>query len=129
MQRLASCCCGQLQLTCTGDPIRISVCHCHACQQRTGSAFGVQARFPAANVTVRGEATTYVRTGDDGYRISFRFCPTCGSTVYYTADYLDGAIAISVGSFADNTFPPPRVEVYTHRRHPWLSLAGTKQED
>ena len=42
--RDASCSCGQLHLTCEGEPVRISVCHCLACQQRTGSAFGVQAR-------------------------------------------------------------------------------------
>lgn len=42
----ASCNCGQLSLSVSGDPIRVSVCHCNACQKRTGSAFGVQARYP-----------------------------------------------------------------------------------
>ncbi|MCZ6616567.1 MAG: aldehyde-activating protein, partial [Gammaproteobacteria bacterium] len=43
--RRAACSCGNLRLTARGDPIRVSVCHCHACQRRTGSVFGVQARF------------------------------------------------------------------------------------
>jgi hypothetical protein len=46
----ACCSCGQLQVTTTGEPVRISVCHCLACQRRTGSAFGVQARFRYAVV-------------------------------------------------------------------------------
>ena len=48
----ASCGCGQLQLACEGEPVRISMCHCLACQRRTGSVFGVQARFPRDQVTV-----------------------------------------------------------------------------
>jgi hypothetical protein len=39
--RKASCVCGQLSLAVDGDPVRIAICHCHACQQRTGSVFGM----------------------------------------------------------------------------------------
>lgn len=38
--RKASCVCGQFSLMIRGDPVRISMCHCYACQQRTGSVFG-----------------------------------------------------------------------------------------
>ena len=30
---------GQLTASCTGEPVRVSVCHCLDCQKRTGSAF------------------------------------------------------------------------------------------
>ena len=40
------------------------MCHCLACQKRTGSAFGLQARWPADRVTIEGDARTYQRTGD-----------------------------------------------------------------
>ncbi|HEX9905358.1 MAG TPA: aldehyde-activating protein, partial [Propylenella sp.] len=33
--RRASCSCGQLSVTCEGEPVRISMCHCLACQRRT----------------------------------------------------------------------------------------------
>ena len=59
--RHAACSCGALKLTTTGEPIRVSVCHCLACQRRTGSAFGYQARFPRDRVEVRRVAA---RTGD-----------------------------------------------------------------
>ncbi|MGH6929236.1 MAG: GFA family protein, partial [Dongiaceae bacterium] len=74
--RLASCSCGQLRLTCTGEPVRISLCYCLECQRRTGSVFGMQARFPRAQVAaVEGRATQYVRAGDSGEPITFHFCP------------------------------------------------------
>ena len=41
--REAACHCGQLRLEVTGDPFAVSICHCLACQRRTGSAFGMQA--------------------------------------------------------------------------------------
>ena len=67
--REASCSCGQLRLTVEGDPVRISMCHCLACQRRTGSAFGMQARWPKEQVevpglTVRAAATAIVYLGE-----------------------------------------------------------------
>ena len=118
--REASCSCGQLRIRCTGEPVRVSVCHCLACQKRTGSAFGVQARFPTAKTQTFGAANTWVRVGDEGNRITHYFCPTCGSTVYYHLE--PELMGVPVGAFADPSFPPPRIEVYESRRHPWVGL-------
>jgi hypothetical protein len=106
-------------LVCREEPIRVSVCHCIACQQRTGSAFGVQARFRAADVDVEGNATAFIRVADTGNKVTFHFCPTCGTTVYWS---LDEFIAIAVGAFADPKFPEPRFSVYEARQHSWLRL-------
>jgi hypothetical protein len=122
MKRTASCSCGQLEVTCADEPVRISVCHCYACQKRTGSTFGAQARFPKDKVTIRGSATSYVRMGDSGMKIDFRFCPTCGSTVYYTIDAQPDLVAVAVGNFADREFPEPGFAVYEARRHPWVKI-------
>jgi len=126
--RTASCSCGQLQVRVTSDPLRVSVCHCLACQRRTGSVFGVQARFALSAVTVTGAANEYVRIGDEGSRITFRFCPECGTTVLYTIDRLQDVVAIPVGAFADPTFPGPMYSVYEHRKHGWVSMpAGVER--
>ncbi len=99
--------------------MRVSVCHCLACQQRTGSAFGVQARFPRERVACFGAATEFVRTGDSGGRATFRFCPTCGAAVFWELDSLPGFVSVAVGAFADPGFPAPKVSIYEVRRHPW----------
>lgn len=117
--RRASCTCGQLSVTCEGDPARVSICHCLACQQRTGSAFGVQARFAREHVTVSGVATEFVRAGDSGGRATFRFCPTCGATVFWDHNELPGFVTVAVGAFADPGFMTPQVSVYEERRHAW----------
>ena len=84
--RVAACSCGQLRLTAEGEPVRISICHCRACQRRTGSAFGVQARFPASGVEIAGRRTEYARISDHGETRTFSFCPDCGATVFYTTE-------------------------------------------
>ncbi len=118
--RIASCSCGQLSARASGDPVRISICHCLACQRRTGSPFSQQARFPRAAVTVEGQASEFVLTGDEGGKATFRFCPHCGATVYYEADRLEGWVSIPVGAFADPGFPAPTVSVYETRMHGWV---------
>jgi hypothetical protein len=82
--RTATCSCGQLRVACDGEPVRVSMCHCLECQKRTGAPFGAQARFDRTQVTTEGAAREFERIGDEGNRITFRFCPTCGSTVYWT---------------------------------------------
>ena len=124
IQRTASCSCGQLQATVSSDPVRISVCHCLACQRRTGSVFGAQARFAQEAVAVSGRSREVARVGDEGSRSSFHFCPDCGATVYYTMSGLAGFVAIPVGAFADPSFPAPSVSVYEERMHPWVRLSG-----
>jgi hypothetical protein len=120
--RTARCSCGQLSVTCSGEPIRTSICHCWECQRRTGSAFGAQARWTTENVVAEGRATEWVRIGDDGGRITFRFCPVCGSTVYYDIDTMPGMIAVPIGGFADTNLPKPVYSVYGTRKHPWVKL-------
>jgi hypothetical protein len=126
--RTASCVCGQLRLTCQGEPVRISVCHCSACQKRTGSAFGFQARFPRSQVTsIIGDETQFVRTGDSGKLITSHFCPHCGSTVYWELGIAPDLIAVAVGAFADPGFPAPRHSVYEARRHSWTMFAHDQE--
>lgn len=121
-QRTASCSCGQLQAHVTADPLRVSVCHCLACQRRTGSVFGAQARFAMEAVTLSGNSREFVRVGDEGTRITFHFCPDCGATLYYPLP--DGFVAIPVGAFADPAFPAPSVSVYEERMHSWVQIPG-----
>ncbi|NLX56177.1 MAG: GFA family protein [Planctomycetaceae bacterium] len=128
--RQAACTCGQLTATTATEPGRISICHCLACQWRTGSVFSAQARFPADSVTISGPSTTFVRVGDTGGRARFHFCPVCGDTVYYVIEAQPELVAIPIGAFADPEFSPPFVSVYEERMHRWLQLPeGIERHD
>jgi hypothetical protein len=118
--RRASCSCGQLSAQVSGDPVRVSICHCLNCQRRTGGPFAQQARFPRENVLIQGRSTEYAITGDSGSRARFHFCPQCGATVWYAAEGLEDFIMIPVGAFAEPGFPAPTVSVYEERMHGWV---------
>jgi len=121
--RRAQCLCGQLSATCTGEPVRISVCHCLDCKRRTGSAFSYNARFAEGDVSIEGRAKQFTRTGDQGGRIIYNFCPECGASVHYRIDTQPGVIAIPVGAFADPSFPPPFQSFYhDSRRCDWVEI-------
>jgi hypothetical protein len=120
--RQAACSCEQLRLTADGEPVRISMCHCLACQRRTGSLFSAQARFDAERVRTDGRHSEYVRVSDAGETRIFCFCPECGATVFYKDPAAPDLIAVPVGAFADPTFPAPTVSVWESRRHPWIQL-------
>ena len=130
LSRTATCSCGQLGIEVQGEPSGVGVCHCLACQRRTGSVFAALASF-AAPYKVFGTATEYVRVGDQGASFTFRFCPICGTTVFHTEDgYEQTRVSVAVGAFADPAFPPPQDSVYDRRRHPWVRLpAATKTHD
>ena len=124
--RTASCSCGQLRITVEGEPRGVGVCHCLACQRRTGSVFAALARF-SAPFEVSGVATEYVRTGDQGARFRFRFCPICGTTVFHTEEGHESWVSVAIGAFAEPSFPAPRVSIYDSRRHSWVQMPpGTK---
>ena len=122
--RRASCACGQLTIDCTGDPVRVSVCHCLDCQRRSGSAFAVQARFPADRVSVSGPSKQWTRIADSGGRSVNNFCPECGSTLFYSSRPHRDLVAVPVGAFADPNFPSPGFSVYERRQHGWVAIVG-----
>src|ERR1700729_1337187 len=97
--RTACCSCGQLRIEVNGEPLGVGVCHCLACQRRTGSVFAALASF-AAPYKVYGAATEYVRVGDQGARFRFRFCPVCGTTLFHTEEgyeHLSVSVAVEIG--------------------------------
>lgn len=126
--RTAACRCGRLQVRCLGEPVRVSVCHCLACQRRSGSAFAVQARWPDAQVRVTGSYREYAEAGDSGTIATFRFCPDCGATVAYRSVGVPGFTIVAVGAFADPAFPSPTVSVFEERRHGWVAITGDAVE-
>ena len=118
--RTATCACAQLRVICSGEPDKVSLCHCLECQKRTGSTYGIGAFFPRKQVEASGAFRTYRRGGDSGFAVSFHFCPDCGSTVFWEPERRPDVVAVAVGSFADPTFPAPSQSVYNERRHPWV---------
>jgi Glutathione-dependent formaldehyde-activating enzyme len=89
----------------------------------------MQAAFKPDQVKVVGRFSDFARISDESDRKEhvFHFCPECGSQVFYTEPTEPDLIVVSVGSFADPSFPPPTESGYDFRRHPWVELPESIQ--
>src|SRR3954470_7195659 len=101
----AACSCGQLHVLLAEEPYLVSSCHCLACQRRTGALFGANSFFKKAQSTVQGESQSFRRQAESGNWLDFRFCPRCGSTVFWYPESAPETICIATGTFADPAFP------------------------
>ena len=123
MERTACCHCGSLRATVGGEPTVVNVCHCKACQRRTGAVMHSGVYFNKSQVRIEGPEKIYTRDVEGVRRkISFHFCPTCGSSVYWHLDLRPDHYGIAVGAFADPDFPPPTLSVWEQTKHSWINL-------
>lgn len=122
MTRIARCSCGSLTAEVTGEPPRVSICHCMKCQRRTGSAFGVVVFFPKEQVRTDGPSKVYMRRTDSGRKVEFHFCPECGTSVFWYAEFRPDHVGIAFGAFADTSMPWPTASVWETTRHPWMTF-------
>jgi hypothetical protein len=121
MRRTATCACGNLSMSCEGEPTKVSLCHCLDCQRRTGSTYGIAAFFRRSDVNTKGEDRIFTRTSDSGSSVEHHFCPRCGCTVFWYPQRMPDLVAVGVGSFADPAFPAPSQAVFSRSRHHWVA--------
>lgn len=121
MKRTASCQCGQLAITCDSEPVQTIMCHCQACQRRSGSAFVLGSWFERSTTSASGEEKLFRRTGDQGGESVYHFCPNCGTSVYWEAPAVfPELLSIAVGCFTDPNFPAPTFSLYAEHRFNWV---------
>ena len=121
--RIATCACGAISAAADGEPDVVSLCHCLACQRRTGSPFGVGVYFKREAVKLAGAPKAFVREiAGTNRKVTNSFCPNCGGTVYWTADLRPQHIGIALGSFADPSFKRPTRVVWAQHSHPWIAF-------
>lgn len=140
MERVAECACGRFKVRVTGNPTRVMACHCDFCLKRSGGAYPIAAWFDRDQLLeVTGKSSVYNGLeldgvgGAGGQGTSYHFCPTCGSTVYWTfdtipdsfpeeyAETLARVFAVAVGNFVDPDFPPPEAHFFPELRPKWLT--------
>jgi hypothetical protein len=129
LERIAQCQCGGLQVRVASEPVRVLVCHCHGCQRRTGSAFGLSAYFPKSDAVISGRSSAWSRTGATGKEFAAYFCPTCGTSLYWFLAADPDMIGIAAGAFADANFPGPSASYWEDRAHPWVHIDGASMRE
>ena len=114
--------CRQLQIMTTGEPYAVVMCHCRGCQQRTGAPFGVGAYFKLDDCNIVGTSNQYLRKGASGSPFENRFCPRCGTTVYWLTPFHPDGVGIAAGCFEGDDLPAPSRSIWESERHHWVDV-------
>lgn len=120
--RIATCQCESFQVAASGEPDIVGICHCLACQRRSGVPWTHNAYFRKSMVRVSGDFRVYTRKGEEGRVLNNHFCPTCGTTVCWTLDLRPDHYGVAVGCFNDPSFPAPNGSTWEDRKHAWVML-------
>lgn len=123
------CQCGAIRFAVTGEPTRVSICHCRMCQKATGAPFISLADIPIANLAwTRGKPATF-RSSSIAER---GFCAVCGTPLSYFA-FGGSKIEISIGAFDQPDLLIPVKQFGTESLLAWVNeiahLPGVTTDD
>ncbi|KAL1935399.1 hypothetical protein VTP01DRAFT_4539 [Rhizomucor pusillus] len=127
----ASCLCGCIKITLTGNPIKCMTCHCIDCQKNAGGPYQTNAMFPTSAVNVsdpHGYAKVYTVPGSQvgsGFEKRKWFCGNCGCTLFTRPMKFKGQKTVFKTGLLDASSPEggsglellaPTSELYTKDR-------------
>jgi hypothetical protein len=121
MQVHGSCHCGAIEFEAEVDLTRVTICHCTACQNLTGSAYRVTVAASAEGFRLkRGSPKTYIKVADSGNKRAQVFCADCGSHLYsHAAVETPERMGIRVGCLQERTALVPRKRIWCRSALPW----------
>ena len=105
-EREGGCICGAVRFKVTGEPSRVTICHCTWCQRRTGTAFGTEVVFEHRQVVLTGSKIGHYRhvSDESGRWLDVEFCRRCGSNLGFTLEAAPGIRTLPAGAFDDPTW-------------------------
>jgi hypothetical protein len=97
------CLCDDLRYETTGQPTRVTMCHCNFCQRATGGAFLVEPIFDAHSFRIKkGEPKVYThRSTGSGLNVYIHFCDNCGTKLFLTFERFVDVVGVYGGTFDD----------------------------
>lgn len=102
-EREGGCVCGAVRFAASGEPLRVTICHCTWCQRRTGTAFGTEVVYDNGQVRIAGsEIACYRHRSDESGRwLDLAFCRRCGTNLGFTLEAAPGVRTLPAGAFDD----------------------------
>ena len=132
LQVHGSCYCGAITFEAAVDPARVTICHCTACQNLTGTAYRVTVAASAEGFRlIRGSPKTFIKVADSGNKRCHAFCGDCGGPVYASAVADPPTYSLRIGALDQRyELGAPARQIWTERRLAWVcDLADVPEAD
>jgi hypothetical protein len=114
------CACGAIRYEISAEPLVMGDCQCRDCQHMSGTGHGSYLTFPSRKeVALKGNATHWDITADNGTVKTRGFCPGCGSPVYLTFAAMPDVFTVHAGSLDDPRCYKPQIVTFRARGHAW----------
>ena len=98
-------------------------CHCHLCQQSTGSAFILHSMIEGDLFDVTaGDLASYVGPSGSGRRHIVKRCPSCGDPIVSYFGKSEKLAVVKTGTLDDPSALPPEAHIFVDSKLPWLTL-------
>jgi hypothetical protein len=114
------CQCGAVRYRTSGEPFVVALCHCMSCRRANAAPAVAWIMFQQSQVAFTGKAPAVYKSSPGAER---SFCPSCGTQICFTADYIPGLIDLTVGSLDHPEKVAPALHYWESKRLPWLRLA------
>ena len=120
------CQCGAVRYEVTAEPLTLYACHCHDCQQQSGSAFALSMILPrpALRVTT-GAPQHWERPGcrtASGTSAVCLFCAACGARLYHLPARSPGIAVLKPGTLDDTRWLDPIGHIWIKSAQPWVAI-------
>jgi hypothetical protein len=123
MDHEGGCLCGRLRYRVVGEPEAVNCCHCRDCQRLTGSAFAVNAAYPARQLKLIGKGWSKrdVVTDPNGGK-TWR-CVECGVLLFSDHPAFGDTLRfVRVGTLDRGENLVPDAHYFVRSRHPWVQI-------
>lgn len=115
------CLCGAVRFEVSSKIEFSCLCHCPSCRKAAGAPLVGWVMFEADAFSCdRANVTEFASS--EGARRSF--CGTCGTTLFYEADYIPGLIDITIESFDAPEAVQPTAEIWTKHETDCVQALG-----
>ncbi len=117
------CLCGMVHYTVRpGFRLRPYACHCHDCQRRSGSAFGIQLGAAEADLSVEGDVREGRHVQPSGAIAGIFACAACLTRLWTTNDQRPGFVNLRAGTLDNSPEIEPAAHFWVSSMQPWLVL-------
>jgi hypothetical protein len=118
------CACGKSRYQITKKPMFVHCCHCHLCQQQTGSAFILHAFLePEYIKLISGNLTTHDMPAGSGQRHIVKRCANCATGIISHYGPENTLSIIKVGTLDNPSLMPPDAHIFINDKLDWVTLA------
>jgi hypothetical protein len=120
------CVCGGIRYRLNAAPLLAYACHCHDCQTRSGSAFGLTVVVRTADVVVTGAPDVVRLATPSGREIDHSICPRCHARLCAQSPATPDYLSLRVGTLDDASWVAPIAQTYVQSALPWAVIPDVR---